>query len=594
VKKTIILMCLLALILCGCTAAPVEQTRPQVQETEPATEVITLYSGICELEKATDGALRAYDLTDHPAANLIGVGEQLLLVSKEGTFTLLQGQDGQVVASAATDLSESWGNEDIFTGSQSIGYYAADTQETVILDHALQEAYRYALPEEMQGKPVIQLDKGEIFYCTTGQIRAINIQTGVSRMVRSHAVMSQELLGSYFDDTVLGCRIVDQLGQEHIIYLDAVTGEEIAADYENSKLYTCGESYYAVTRDAEGTFVLIGSNKQERLMLNVADELTPVLQAKGAIHSAATEAGLQLVLYDLSSGTRRSEVTLTGLTEGKVAATEDGYIWILSGETLYRWDTEKTLTGDGTVYTGKRFTADDPDTEGLTLCADRAVQMEESYGLTLKLWESAAKAGQDYGAVAEYRVPETEEVLNCIESVLQVLPSDFMTITGDVRVYIVKELENGADRALYWANGACHLFVTAENTLDAFLWGLGNAVDTRVLGNSFDYDKWDELNPWWFEYTHDYEKNLERSDPEQLLEGSGRYFTDLVAMSFPTEDRSRLFANALMAENAEMFEPSAMQKKLRTVCIAVREAYGWEDSTEVYPWEQYLKKPLNK
>ena len=126
------------------------------------------------------------------------------------------------------------------------------------------------------------------------------------------------------------------------------------------------------------------------------------------------------------------------------------------------------------------------------------------------------------------------------------------------------------------------------------MWGLGNAVDTRVLGNSFDYDKWDDLNPWWFEYTYDYEKNLQRSNPEKLLEGSDRYFTDLVAMSFPTEDRSRLFANALLADNAEMFESSAMQKKLRSICIAVREAYGWEDSTEVYSWEQYLKKPINK
>ena len=158
----------------------------------------------------------------------------------------------------------------------------------------------------------------------------------------------------------------------------------------------------------------------------------------------------------------------------------------------------------------------------------------------------------------------------------------------------MKELASGDNRALYWANGTCHVFLTGENTAESFLWALGNAVDTRVLGNSFDYDKWDDLNPWWFDYTYDYEKNLKRSDPEKLLEGSERCFTDLVAMSFPTEDRSRLFANAMLDENAEMFEASAMQKKLRTICVAIREAYGWEDSEEIYPWEQYLKKPIHK
>ena len=63
-------------------------------------------------------------------------------------------------------------------------------------------------------------------------------------------------------------------------------------------------------------------------------------------------------------------------------------------------------------------------------------------------------------------------------------------------------------------------------------------------------------------------------------------------MSFPTEDRSRLFANAMLEDNSEMFESSAMQKKLRSVCVALREAYDWQKVTEPFPWEQYLSKPI--
>ena len=595
-KKRIVLLLLAALLLCGCTAEPAEETRAEIPQTQPpAEEVITLYDAGSEMEKATNAAVRTYALGEEGYTGLISVGDKVLLVSKTGELTLLQGEDGQVIATAETDLSDAWSGEDLFVSAQNIGYYAADTQETVILDHALQEAYRHALPEEMQGKPIMQLEKGEIFYCTTGQIRAIDIQSGVSRMVRSHSVMTQELLGSYFDDTILGCRIMDQQGEEHIIYLDAVTGQALSEDYQNSEVHTCGAFYYAVTTAEEKTAVLFGSTKEERMLLNVAAEnLIPVLQIKSAIDCSVTEEGLQLSVYDLVSGAHCAEVVLPGLTDGKVTATDDGFVWILSGDNLYRWDPAKTPTEDETVYTQELFTADAPDAEGLALCAEKADQLSQTYGLTLKIWEDAAKAGQDYGAVAEYRVLETQQALTQLEDVLKQLPAEFMKITGDVRVYLVKDLADGVDRALHWANGACHIFITNENTLDAFLWGLGNAVDTRVLGNSFDYDKWDDLNPWWFEYTYDYEKNLQRSNPEKLLEGSDRYFTDLVAMSFPTEDRSRLFANALLADNAEMFESSAMQKKLRSICIAVREAYGWEDSTEVYSWEQYLKKPVNK
>ena len=107
-----------------------------------------------------------------------------------------------------------------------------------------------------------------------------------------------------------------------------------------------------------------------------------------------------------------------------------------------------------------------------------------------------------------------------------------------------------------------------------------------------DYDTWDELNPWWFDYTYDYEENLERTNVDECLEGDSRCFTDLVAMSYPTEDRSRLFANAMMDGNEEMFASSAMQKKLRCICIAIREAYDYQEYTEIFTWEQYLNRPI--
>ena len=157
---------------------------------------------------------------------------------------------------------------------------------------------------------------------------------------------------------------------------------------------------------------------------------------------------------------------------------------------------------------------------------------------------------------------------------------------------LVHSLEEEKTSALYWEGGACHIILAGTDVEEALMLGIGNAVDTHVLGNSFDYDTWDELNPWWFSYTYDYEENLQRSNPENCLEGSNRYFTDLTAMSYPTEDRARLFANALMEDNAEMFEANPIQKKLRCVCIAIREAYDYQEDTEVFTWEQYLARAI--
>ena len=60
-------------------------------------------------------------------------------------------------------------------------------------------------------------------------------------------------------------------------------------------------------------------------------------------------------------------------------------------------------------------------------------------------------------------------------------------------------------------------------------------------------------------------------------------------MTFPHEDRCRIFVTAMAEGNAEVFESETMQKKLQRVCDGIREAWDLEKTTEVFLWEQYLK-----
>ena len=81
-KKRIVLLLLIALLLCGCTAAPAEETQAEIPQTQPPEEeVITLYDADSEMEKATDSAVRAYALGEEGYTGLISVGDKVLLVT---------------------------------------------------------------------------------------------------------------------------------------------------------------------------------------------------------------------------------------------------------------------------------------------------------------------------------------------------------------------------------------------------------------------------------------------------------------------------------------------------------------------------------
>ena len=120
--------------------------------------------------------------------------------------------------------------------------------------------------------------------------------------------------------------------------------------------------------------------------------------------------------------------------------------------------------------------------------------------------------------------------------------------------------------------------------------GVAYAIDSHVLGNSrdFDFDRWNPLNPEGFTYANSYDVT-----PQQAyLEGDTRAFTDELAMSYIHEDRCRVFYNAMLADNADMFSSSTMQAKLQRLCMGIREAYGLQKSEKTYTWEQYLKTSL--
>ena len=63
-------------------------------------------------------------------------------------------------------------------------------------------------------------------------------------------------------------------------------------------------------------------------------------------------------------------------------------------------------------------------------------------------------------------------------------------------------------------------------------------------------------------------------------------------MGSVTEDRSRIFWQAMLPDNAQMFKSEIMQKKLLLLCQGIRDAWRLQWKEETYPWEQYLSESI--
>ena len=374
------------------------------------------------------------------------------------------------------------------------------------------------------------------------------------------------------------------------MYLYAETGEVVQTDTAGFLMDTWADRYFATYTDEQTQYVF-GTLDAEPMCLYPSEErVVSVLPMNGAVGYTAGEEGLRLSFYDLVSGNRTSEVILPQVGAPQSIISDGSFVWFTSAGILYRWDVAMTSVTEETVYTDLRYTRENPNAEGLAQCQERVQKLRDAYGLNLYLWQEAAELTQDYTAEEEYRVSLINDTLNQIEALLQQFPENFVRDLGDVSFYLVKALESGKTHQQYWEGASCRVVFTTKEPAKSFLIGLGVALDTKILGNSREFDNWDKLNPKGFKYTYDYEKNDQRETVKKYLDA----FIDQDAMSFPTEDRSRIFAYAVLPEGAEYFTHDDLQDKLIRVCEGIREAYDWEDSTTVFPWEQYLDKPLAK
>lgn len=607
----------LCLLLSGCTSvihettAPttVPTTAPSIPETKPS-----LYLPEDPIETETDGAVRAYQV-DADCNEILFMGKQMLLLSNDGygpsILTLLDSKNKSIAQSV--ELRGGITLHDIRTSWTRCGYYSALDKSIVILDEQLREMLRVQVPADMTGTPVLPADLSEAYYVSGTDLRVLNLESGLSRLLRQRKCKTISIDAILFNDSVLQCTVTETDDSTYTEFISTETGESLGRDEHLLFLSSWKNKFLLQRMDGTVLESLVGEYGSTMQSFSCEDgaQLHSALAAGSVVMVSQKQETTTLCLYTLSDGLKQAEVLLESLHGVRQITAEPGSknVWFLaenmSGVTaLYCWDPAASQIEDSKVYIDIRYTKAEPDTAGLAQCRAYADSLQEQYGVDI--WLEREKIYSDgYVFDHEYQPRAFMNGLNALEEALSQFPEGFFETLGSVsdsaklHIALVRSLTGRsvavsriADGAQYWLNGkSCIVLAIGDTTQQEFYRTLSLALDTYILNNSLAYDDWNQWNPSGFEYDENYKDYSSKEDSE-FLTGEDRAFVNAMSMTFPREDRAAIFACALMDGNEAVFQSETLQAKLRQICKGIREAFEWKRDERVFPWEQYLNESL--
>lgn len=592
----ILLSALLCLLLCGCAGE-----QPPA-DTEPLPTQSASYIQAKEtLEERYGSAVTAHPLTQREVRSLRRTDDGLILVSGQGrtVLTLLR-EDFSVAAETEPD--------DALEGS-GLCFFDGETRELVILDSGLQPLHRITLPSELTGSPLISPDRNTVYYCTSHAIHAWDLTSGIRRRVKELSYDSQSLTALHLDGQVLQCRVQDGSAVRNL-FLDTQTGRLLWEHPGEIDLITQSDRWYASFPAGFRTELVFGSGDAARgLYPRESDSETTFLPGENAAVTVTyLDSGILLEHYDLSAGQRTAVLTLEELHTPKAITEANGCVQILiydpasDCDAILSWDPSVSELRDTASYTEDYYTAEAPDAAGLALCRAYAEELSARFGVEIRIGpEAAAHQPWDYTFQAEHQYRVIREQLLKLEQCLSRYPPEVLTQTAahfqGLTVCLVRSIRGSTeDSSLdiatgiqFLEDGRAYVVLSAGAYQEQALYHeLFHVMETHILSGAGALDQWDSLNPAGFSYDLDYAANALRSSGVYLQKGQ-RAFVDTYSMSFPREDRARVFEYAMLSGQESLFREKILQEKLSALCLGIRDAYGLKKWEEALPWEQYLQ-----
>ncbi len=616
-KRWIIWLFILVLMLSGCnTDGPnsTEGTKPGTTTQAPTVPPVSVYVQGSTLEKDTDGAVKTYAVEGGEIIGIDSLGGDIAVFAYDGektTITRISGQEGLV--KATTERSGRILPEDgsVGTAENKLAYFDPEQNSIVFLDGTFHEVDRIHMPEGATSAPVLSADLSSAFYCTGNEIRALDLVTGIPRLVCQLNLQALQLRGLLLNDTVLYCYVTDMDANSYCVFYSAENGERLGRDSDLKTVASWGENYLVRRIDGPVEEILVGSADGELRSFDLADGgLYPSAEIGAMIHIGYSEAGTTMAVYEPEQGKSLGAVELKGVevTAVPVGDANGQYVWFGAKDPqteqniLCCW--EYTAGGsDDTVRIGVRYTAQNPDTVGLAECEALAADISAKYDVDILLGDSPVEP-EDYSFVAEYQVSAYKKALDTLDAAMARFPEGFFKIIGtssenpQLQINLVREIVPNrydvppvADEGLqYWIDQESYMTLMVCDRIEQnFYHELCHAMDTYVNAHSSQYDYWVMHNPKDFRYDNSY-WSYESHKDSPYLQGEERAFIDAYSMTYMHEDRATVFEYAMLDGSGEYFQSDVMQEKLTLLCKSIRRAFGWRQYEGTFPWEQYLKE----
>jgi hypothetical protein len=603
-KRLFVVLALLV-FLGGCAVPQTNSTEPTGHP--PAIESTTgpaLYDAERSAQQGTEGAVKAFQVED--GCNAVAVVGENVVLFYDDVLRSYSGEMLHLVKELPMQTTELPGQPDFQINGQTMGYYDEISHAVVMLNGQLKELAHVKLSDRIQGAVALADTLDTLYFCTADSIRALNLKTGNSHMIRQQEHTAQAVVRNCFGGDILGCEVYNR-DRQSIVYISTETGELLGTSDREVLLQTGGAFYFAQVNDGTVKDCLFGGVGETPCCLHPAEADAPVYEAltmDGVFTAAAVQDGMKLDFYDLTSGSRTASVTLNGVNGTVVSSWADPqrhYLWVLvdeeaAGTILYGWELGQTPASDTSVYTAPRYTAENPDVEGLSRCEQTAATLGDKYGLQILI--AQAPEGCDLGLTDEYQVSLIEAGLTALDQALSRYPAELLgginsvSGAGKVTLTLVRDIAGEKTVDQYWnGSDACIVLELGDGMEEKLDKGLYHVLDTYLFNNSSTLDQWNELNPKGFRYDMNDTDYVNRQE-DLYLTGDKRSFADSLAMSFPVEDRAGIFALAMSDDGAEAFASATMQKKLVTLCKAIRDAFDWKKAQESFVWGQHLAESM--
>lgn len=602
---------LIAAVLTGCAAQAsfIQDASGITQGT--VTEAVSLYDPNSAVEAATHGAVRCFPLGQTGYEDVFWLGDKLVLLAREDCSTAVltvSPESGTILHSAQFPFLITTDDPSFRCLDDSFSVFDPTENQLHRIDGNLQPLATISPPAEMTGTPILSADGSTLYYCTASAIRALDIPSGLSRIIKETAYPNQTVCGLHVQETVLQCAFTE--GNDlHSLFLSVQNGSTIHIGPDIQQVYTSPSHHYVQLQQGNQAAWVYGDLEDTKQMLLTDSEslILPELHAALGVHAQSSGA-VVLDYISLESGYRTATVQVDCSPVG-FASDRSGHIWFLGysshdgSSALYCWDPALSYASDTKNYVTLFSARDVPDDEGISQCEEYARQLGSRYGIQVEIYEQATKIQpQGYQLTYEHLPAVIMKELKQLDKSLGGYPEGFLqTIEArfdGLTICLVRSLsgscgpQEAANGLQFWEGHHAYIALAAGTDSQSALYhGLCHLIDTIVLNECSAYDTWNQLNPTGFEYDYDYNANALRNSTAYLLD-TNRYFVDMFSMSFPKEDRARIMEYAMTPGNTALFQGNAMQAKLGTLCLGIREAFGLEDRDEAFLWEQYLLTPL--